>query len=272
LKENYGKYTLQNGPQTSASITLTKNTLFVFCGDGSIQFVNADKIPDWGSTQYNWTGILPTVVTTLSDGTLLTAGGKHVTLGYYSNEISVFNVSAFIVEAALMAPESSSPAALTGSELVAAIVVPIVVAVVAAVALTVAIVLRRNKKKRQRERSVVGLEQRYGKWFIPFSDLKFGEQLGQGGSGQVFKGTWKNTSVALKVSMTQANSSVISELALMMHCGHIQMSCNCSDSACTQRLTASFWSLNFATTDHSTTRCLISIDRRFPSHKRSRGC
>jgi hypothetical protein len=210
------KYTLQNGPQTSASIALTNNTLFVFCGDGSIQFVNADKIPDWGSTQYNWTGILPTVVTTLSGGTLLTAGGKHVTLGYYSNEINVFDVSTFIEEAALMSPESSSPAALAGSELVAAIVVPIVVVVVAAVAFTVVLVLRRNKKKRQRGRSVVGLEQRYGKWFIPFSDLKFGEQLGQGSSGQVFRGTWKNTSVALKVSMTQANSSVISELELMM--------------------------------------------------------
>jgi hypothetical protein len=102
--------------------------------------------------------------------------------------------------------------------LIVAIVVPI-----GAVAITGGLLafflVRRHKKHKRRDggaSSTIGLETKYGQWFIPFDQIKFGEQLGQGGNGQVFKGTWKNTTVALKVSMTQANSSVLGELELMM--------------------------------------------------------
>jgi predicted Ser/Thr protein kinase len=74
----------------------------------------------------------------------------------------------------------------------------------------------RKKKKNKKSSNTLGLENQYGAWFVDFSQIKFGEQLGQGANGQVFKGTWKNTTVALKVSVTTANSSVIRELELMM--------------------------------------------------------
>jgi predicted Ser/Thr protein kinase len=113
--------------------------------------------------------------------------------------------------------QPSDVSGLSGdSPLIAAIIVPIVVVIAAGVALLI-ILIRRRDKKRKNSVTTVGLEARYGEWFTPFSDIQFGDQLGQGANGQVFKGRWKNTEVALKVSMTQANSSVISELSLMIN-------------------------------------------------------
>jgi predicted Ser/Thr protein kinase len=36
-------------------------------------------------------------------------------------------------------------------------------------------------------------------WEIDVNELEFGEQLGQGGNGQVHKGLWKGTEVAIKM-------------------------------------------------------------------------
>ncbi len=112
---------------------------------------------------------------------------------------------------------STSPSGLTQAEFIVAIVVPIGAALIAT-ALLVFFLVRRNKRRRRQGGSdkMIGLAGKYGQWFIPFESIKFGDQLGQGASGQVFKGTWNSTTVALKVSMTQANSTVIGELELMM--------------------------------------------------------
>lgn len=118
-----------------------------------------------------------------------------------------------------MIEPSSQPLANNDNNttLIVAIVVPVGVVLIASALVAFFLVRRKNQKRqRDQEASVVGLEAKYGQWFTPFDQLKFGTQVGQGGNGQVFKGTWKNTTVALKVSMTQANTSVIAELELMM--------------------------------------------------------
>ncbi len=216
--QTWNKFSLLTTPQTRVSIAVSNNILFVFCGDdGTVRYIDVNDLATWNVIPYSLE-ILPAVSTTLSNGLILTAGGQHYSLGYYSNEVTWLDVSSFVVKSPVISPGTSdnpNSGMLSGSDLTVAIVVPVVVGVAVAVGLVVFFVLRRNKKKK-RGLNVVGLETQYGKWFIPFRDLTFGEQLGQGASGQVFKGTWKGSNVALKVSATQANSTVIKELELMM--------------------------------------------------------
>jgi hypothetical protein len=157
-------------------------------------------------------------------GLILTAGGQDKYYSFFTDTVRVFDISslqslpAIPVEAV---PFSSTPEDYglqpANTTLIVAIVVPVGTVLIAGALLAFFIVRRKHKRQRRGNRtSTIGLEAQYGQWFIPFRDLTFHEQLGQGGSGQVFKGSWKNTSVALKVSMTQAHSSVISELTLMM--------------------------------------------------------
>jgi len=40
-------------------------------------------------------------------------------------------------------------------------------------------------------------------WMITPYEVEFGSQIGSGGFGQVFKGTWNETEVALKVLATE---------------------------------------------------------------------
>jgi hypothetical protein len=184
----------------------------------------------WGSVPGFDNYIRPATMKTIAvNGTelILIAGGDDKILNFYTDSVKLLDISSLETlpppETAppggpLPAGQNGDPVAVDSAAMIAGIVVP-VGAVLIAGALLAFFLVRRNKKKKRNggnATSMMGLEGNYGQWFIPFSDLTFGEQLGQGGSGQVFKGTWKNTTVALKVSMTQANQSVIRELELMM--------------------------------------------------------
>jgi len=159
-----------------------------------------------------------------SNGTelIVMAGGTDRVFNFFTDSVKLLDISSLValpppatdpVASPIIAPEQLVVADMT--TLIVAIVVP-VGAVLIAGGLLAFFMVRRNKNKKNQQMSVIGLESNYGQWFIPFNELIFGEQLGHGASGQVFKGTWNNTSVALKLSMTQANNSVISELSLMI--------------------------------------------------------
>jgi hypothetical protein len=169
-----------------------------------------------------------TMKTVTVNGTelILIAGGYDKELGFYTDVVRLLDINSL---ASLPAPPSNEEPTTSVTEpaggedqdnttLIVAIVVPVGAALIAGALLALFLLRKRQKKKKNKgnRMSMIGLDSSYGQWYIPFSDLTFGEQLGQGGSGQVFKGTWKNTSVALKLSMTQANKSVLGELSLMM--------------------------------------------------------
>jgi hypothetical protein len=164
-------------------------------------------------------------LSTLSNRTtLVIAGGYHRLGWYYTDKIRfvTLDLAPVIVPVASQQPSSppEAPQELDNDDLttiVVATVIPIVAVVVVAVFLTIFLLRRKERRRKQSAITMIGLEQRFGEWFTPFNDIKFGDQLGQGGSGQVFKGKRKNTDVALKVSMTQANQSVIAELSLMIN-------------------------------------------------------
>jgi hypothetical protein len=205
--------------QKKLSIAYVGGGIIALGADGYFYGVLSDDLSNWYKTPFQHETI-PTIIETLDDSTVMMTGGKHYQLGFYTDEVLFINASAVID---LGIPISTTPIAqnstvgtLTEGELAAAIVVPVVTVIAGAIALIVVVVKRREKKKKSSSSNSLGLEARYGAWFTPFEQISFGEQLGQGGSGQVFKGTWKNTTVALKVSMTQANQSVIRELELMM--------------------------------------------------------
>jgi predicted Ser/Thr protein kinase len=203
---------------------VSNNILLTFGGDNQLTYTGTLAAPDWQSIpftlEYN-----PIIMSTLPDGRVMIAAGSHRTYGFFTEEVMFMNTTGLLATISYPLPSKTDPTvvpsgdneeALTSGEMVAAIVVPIGFALIAAAIL---IVLLRRWKNRRRQGSAltsVGLATKYGNWFTPFEQLVFEEQLGQGGSGQVFKGKWKSTVVALKVSMTEANSSVISELELMM--------------------------------------------------------
>ncbi len=106
---------------------------------------------------------------------------------------------------------------------VAAIVAPIVCGVALIAGGLLAFFLIRRKKKQRREEeeltpvTTIGLASLNGSsFFTPYTEIKFGEIIGSGASGQVFVGKWKNTKVALKMSMTQATETLIREIRLMI--------------------------------------------------------
>eukprot|EP00029_Vermamoeba_vermiformis_P010127 TRINITY_DN526_c0_g2_i7.p1 TRINITY_DN526_c0_g2~~TRINITY_DN526_c0_g2_i7.p1 ORF type:complete len:1042 (-),score=152.68 TRINITY_DN526_c0_g2_i7:28-3153(-) len=217
--------------QSTLLVATVNDTVLALGSDGSIYGLLRSDRATWYKTPMK-NEFIPTIITAMDDGTAMIAGGKHYQFGFYTDEILFINASAVIEmgevittnqpplanngpDSTSIAPHNSLQPDLSDGELAAAIVVPIVVAG-GAVALIVILVKRRDNKKKGTSKSSLGLEARYGTWFTPFDQIAFGEQLGQGANGQVFKGTWKSTTVALKVSMTQANSSVISELELMM--------------------------------------------------------
>jgi hypothetical protein len=148
------------------------------------------------------------------------SGSRYLTDGRYSSTVLMLTDDGVSPPTPLSVPSTSpsDESALDDNTLVIAVVVPIGAVAIAGALLAFFLIRRYKKQKRKRAgaTSVIGLETKYGQWFTPFDQIKFGEQLGKGSNGQVFKGTWKNSTVALKVSMTQANSSVIGELELMM--------------------------------------------------------
>jgi hypothetical protein len=167
---------------------------------------------------------------TLSNTTLVIAGGYHRVAWTYTDEVQfvTFKLDPITTPVNVIGQPADQPISLSNEPsqntedptIIVAIVVPIGVVVIAGVLLTIFLVRRREQRKKQSTTniSMTGLErQQFGQWFVPFEDIKFGDQLGQGASGQVFKGKWKNTDVALKVSMTQANQSVVSELSVMIN-------------------------------------------------------
>lgn len=204
--------------QKKLSIAYVGGRIIALGANGYFYGVRSEDLSNWYKTPFQHETI-PTIIETMDDSTVMMAGGKHYQLGFYTDEVLFINASAVIdlgISTTPIAP-NSTVGTLTEGELAAAIAVPIMVVVAAgAIALIVVVVKRREKKKKSSSSNSLGLEARYGAWLTPFEQISFGEQLGQGGSGQVFKGTWKNTTVALKVSMTQANQSVIRELELMM--------------------------------------------------------
>jgi hypothetical protein len=156
----------------------------------------------------------------LSNTTLVIAGGYHRVRKYYTSEVQFVTFDLETIVAPIHNDQPSEAPITEDPTIIVAIVVPIGVVVIAGVLLTIFLVRRREQRKKQSTTniSMTGLErQQFGQWFVPFEDIKFGDQLGQGASGQVFKGKWKNTDVALKVSMTQANQSVVSELSVMIN-------------------------------------------------------
>jgi predicted Ser/Thr protein kinase len=197
-------------------------------GDNSTYFSYLDLSSiGWGTEPFD-NSFVPASLFTLSTlsnrTTLVIAGGYHRIGWYYTDQVRfvTLDLAPVIVPVASQQPSSPSttPQEPDNNDLttiVVATVIPIVVVVVVAVFLTIFLLRRKERRRKQSAVTMIGLEQQFGEWFTPFNDIKFGEQLGQGGSGQVFKGKWKNTDVALKVSMTQANQSVIAELSLMIN-------------------------------------------------------
>jgi hypothetical protein len=211
--------------QTRLTIAVVNDTLVALGSDGKIYVKKVNDLTGWPSYPFTYE-FTPRIIETMDDGTIMLAGGKHYAHRFFTDEIlflAVTNYSAVVEQQPEpVADPVASPVVgekliggLTEGAFIAAIVVPVAVAA-GATALIVILIQQCKKKKKSSSSNSLGLESRYGSWFTPFEQISFGEQLGQGGSGQVFKGTWKNTTVALKVSMTQANQSVIRELELMM--------------------------------------------------------
>ncbi len=188
----------------------------------SFNYLNVTTL-QWYNQPFNNPFVPASMFTlTQSNGTtLVLAGGYHRTGYYYTDEVAFVTLN--LTEDSVSTPAAEPTASVTGpdttdtSTIVVAVVIPIGVVAIAGAILIVFLVHRKQRRKRATSTSTVGLEQQFGQWFVPFSDIRFGAQLGQGANGQVFKGKWKNTDVALKMSMTQANQSVISELSLMIN-------------------------------------------------------
>jgi predicted Ser/Thr protein kinase len=223
VQQSWTSYVLPTS-QKWLYFAVSNNILLTFGGDNQLTYTGTLVAPDWQSIpftlEYN-----PIIMSTLPDGRVMIAAGSHRTYGFFTEEVMFVNTTGLLATNSYPEPSKTDPTdvpsrnneeALTTGEMVAAIVVPVGLALIAAAILIV--LLRRWKNRRRQGVALtgVGLATKYGNWFTPFEQLVFEEQLGQGGSGQVFKGKWKSTVVALKVSMTEANSSVISELELMM--------------------------------------------------------
>ena len=230
-------YTIEDDHFESASFPVAQSALsLVMYDDFLLAFGNGTSeinyfYPSnlgWGTEPFD-NSFLPAVLQTLpadknSSTVLMIAGGVHRERYYYSDAVQFLVLNLTIPVAPPVAPPSTpltvqqpsvDSVADNSSTIIIAVVVPVGAVVIAGVLLAVLLIRRNKKKKRQTTTSE--LESRYGQWFTPFSDIQFGRQLGQGANGQVFEGTWKNTKVALKVSSTQANSSVISELEVMIN-------------------------------------------------------
>ncbi len=212
--------------QPQLTIAAVDDILLTF-GNGKIYAIKVDDLSTWYEADFIF-DFVPTISLDIGDGTFMVAGGRHATFNFFTDEILFINASAVIAlgSAVTVVPteepishEEATPSERLFGELpegafISVIVVP--VAVAAGLTTLLVVLLKRRKKNKYGATSSLGLESRYGAWFTPFDQITFGAQLGQGASGQVFKGTWKNTTVALKVSMTQANQLVIRELELMM--------------------------------------------------------
>jgi hypothetical protein len=211
------------GINSSMSIAKVGDYLALFDSQGNTKslYLPQQTWEDLSTTDYT-SGILFSVSLEASYNNELIgllAGGQYAFTGLSTDVMFILTDDGVrpFSQSPLQSPAPAPSGGLSGN-IIAAIVVPIVAVAIAAALLAIFLVRRNNKKRRQgRENaSMTGLEAKYGEWYTPFSDIKFGQQLGQGASGQVFEGTWKNTKVALKVSSTQANQSVIGELELMM--------------------------------------------------------
>jgi hypothetical protein len=200
-----------------ASMVLANETLVVFTMNSTLFYWQIGSA-EWYTSPFPY-NFMPSVATATASH-LFVGGGIDSYTGVLNDQVAIFAISDFVPPPVAVKSPNQQPSDMSGlsgdSPLIAAIIVPIVVVIAAGVALLI-ILIRRGDKKRNNNATTVRLEARYGEWFTPFSDIQFGDQLGQGANGQVFKGRWKNTEVALKVSMTQANSSVISELSLMIN-------------------------------------------------------
>lgn len=163
-------------------LTLNSSIFYLFVPTG--QWVTMDFSYDY----------LPAASAT-TNSSLFIAGGSDPATQLYTAIVLIFDTSTFVLPPATPNQTDDVPSIQSSpveGPILVAIVVPIVV-VVAAGLIVLIILLHRRYKKRKNTMSVVGLEARYGQWFTPFNDIQFGDQLGQGANGQVFKGRWNNT-------------------------------------------------------------------------------
>lgn len=211
-------------PRVSSYLTLVPVGQFIvgFSPLLSLIFYYEVSSGQWYEQPYD-SRVLPASVYQTSQQLSVVVGGKRVPEDreIYSDVMLLFEHGSITIPPAspVASNETSGPTnGLSDGELAAAIVVPVGAALIAGALVLILLLQKKRKQKRARGESstTTGLATRHGQWFIPFDQIKFGEQIGRGASGQVFKGSWKGSSVALKVSMTQANSTVISELELMM--------------------------------------------------------
>jgi predicted Ser/Thr protein kinase len=200
--------------------------IIVLAGDYLLALQNDGRLSYWDMSNRFWYDqqldfiFDPAIVLETSANLTFLAGGKNQLGGWVDRLMVVPHASIVPTKppmdnSSTVVEPQSGPVGLSEGELIAAIVVPVAAALIAA-GLLIFFLVRRQKRRRGRSSTTIGLAGKYGQWFIPYENIKFGAQLGQGASGQVFKGTWNNTAVALKVSMTQANLTVIGELELMM--------------------------------------------------------
>jgi predicted Ser/Thr protein kinase len=208
---------LPNALHAVPAIALAGNYLLALQNDGFLSYY--DIVNDIWSEQ-KLDVIYSPAFTLETSANITFIGGGVTPFALWVNQVMVIPHASIVSKPH---PVATSPTGgyepggvgLGEAELIVAIVVP-VGAVLIGAALLLILLLRRQKRRRGQSTTVIGLAGKYGQWFIPYEQIKFGNQLGQGASGQVFKGTWKNTAVALKISMTQANATVIAELELMM--------------------------------------------------------
>ncbi len=217
-----GKWTYDQLPN---GLTATAVPIIVFAGDFLLSMTNGilsylNLISRDGQDQILPFKFSPAIALETSANVTFIAGGINQ-YGSYSDRIMIIPHNTITINppnsnVPTVQPSAHADSSLSEGELIATIVVPIGAVLIGTILLVFFLVRRNKRRRRQGSSNTVGLAGKYGQWFIPFESIKFGDQLGQGASGQVFKGTWRGTTVALKVSMTQAHSSVISELELMM--------------------------------------------------------
>jgi hypothetical protein len=215
---------LESQSQSDLTLAIYDDFLLAFGTNGTKIDYFYIKNGLWGveATDNNFLPATVQQVKVVNSSTLLViAGGYHRNFFFYTDAVFVSALNPTVPVPPVdepINPSALSPAVEAGSDsntIVIAVVVP--VGVVAIAGALLAVFLTRRNKKRKAQTTTNELENKYGQWFTPFSEIQFGAQIGQGANGQVFEGTWKGTKVALKVSPAQANSGVISELEVMIN-------------------------------------------------------
>lgn len=137
--------------------------------------------------------------------------------GFNSSYLTSIGASSVVSSIPSPAPPPISNSGQGSSSSTTAVIVGTVVGVVGlAVILASILVLRRMKLKREKgktslEGSSRPLSDFHKSWLVTESDITFGSVLGSGSYGEVRRGKWRGTDVAIKTFLAQADESALQE-------------------------------------------------------------